>query len=395
MKTHGPINPNTMKRYLLPLLALCAATACGTAPQPAEPEHAVLFRSGDHGSKYYRIPALATAADGTLLAVADRRNDSQGDLPNGIDIVLRRSSDLGRTWSDQIVIARHRPDCGYGDAALVVDPNSQEVVCIFAAGCGMWDSSAEAPQQVCVCRSADHGLTWSEIEDITPQLYGPACADPASGCLSGMFAASGRALALSDGGLAFVVAAHRTGESWPPLYNYVCRSDDGGRTWRLLPTPVAEPPIGDEAKLVERSDGAWLMSIRNPDKGCRRYALSHDAGTTWHETGVWSELPDPACNGDIMRYAPPCEAHPHGILLHSIPADSADRRNVSIALSYDDGRTWPVRRTVWDCPAGYSSLTRLADGTIGLLTEVGDWDSGFEIRFTRLSYDWLTAGESI
>ena len=137
------------------------------------------------------------------------------------------------------------------------------------------------------------------------------------------------------------------------------------------------------------------MSIRNPDKGCRRYALSHDAGTTWHETGVWSELPDPACNGDIMRYAPPCEAHPHGILLHSIPADSADRRNVSIALSYDDGRTWPVRRTVWDCPAGYSSLTRLADGTIGLLSEVGDWDSGFEIRFTRLSYDWLTAGESI
>ena len=43
-------------------------------------------------------------------------------------------------------------------------------------------------------------------------------------------------------------------------------------------------------------------------------------------------------------------------------------------------------------PAGYSSLTRLADGSIGLLTEVGDWDTGFEIRFTRLTMEWLTDG---
>ena len=79
-------------------------------------------------------------------------------------------------------------------------------------------------------------------------------------------------------------------------------------------------------------------------------------------------------------------------MLHSIPLDSAERRNVSVLLSYDEGLTWPVRRTVWSGDAGYSSLTVLPDGDIGLLTEVGNWERGFEIYFTRLTPEWLTEG---
>ena len=93
-----------MKRtLLLPALLLCGVllSACTVRP-PAEPVHVRLFASGDHGSKYYRIPAIVTAADGTLLAVADRRGDSQGDLPNLIDGVLRRSTDRGTTWSEPV-----------------------------------------------------------------------------------------------------------------------------------------------------------------------------------------------------------------------------------------------------------------------------------------------------
>ncbi len=381
-----------MKRTLLfaaLLLGAALAAACSQQP-PAEPVHTRLFAQGDDGSRYYRIPAIVTAADGSLLAVADRRGDQQGDLPNLIDVVLRRSTDRGATWSDQIVIARHLDTCGYGDAALAVDPRSGDVVCVFAAGCGLWASTAERPTRVCVARSADNGLTWSPAEDITSQLYGPGCDNPASAPISAMFAASGRALALDDGALLFAVAAAHTGEKWPPLYNYVCRSDDGGHTWRLLPAPVATPPVGDESKIVELSDGSWIISMRNPAKGGRRYAVSNDCGASWSEPGTWSDLPDPACDGDIIRY-PKKFARGREILLHSIPADSSARRNVSIALSYDGGRTWPVRRTVWDCPAGYSSLTVLDDGSIGLLTEVGDWDPGYEIWFTRLTLDWLEA----
>ena len=72
--------------------------------------------------------------------------------------------------------------------------------------------------------------------------------------LAGLFAASGRALQLADGGLLFVVAAHRTGDQWPPLRNYVCRSDDGGHTWRLLPAEASHS--GDESKIIERPTAA-------------------------------------------------------------------------------------------------------------------------------------------
>ena len=42
------------------------------------------------------------------------------------------------------------------------------------------------------------------------------------------------------------------------------------------------------------------MSIRNPEKGYRRYALSHDKGASWSKVREWKDLPDPACNGDLL-----------------------------------------------------------------------------------------------
>ena len=366
--------------------------AAGPTPQASRsvPEHTVLYRSGDAGSRYYRIPALVTTTEGTLLAVADRRNDSQKDLPNLIDLVVRRSTDNGRTWGPQIVIARHTPQTGYGDAALVVDRTTGDILCIHASGCGLWASTAEQPLDINISRSSDDGVTWSAPERITPQIYGPGCDNPASATLSGLFAGSGRALQLRDGTLLFAVAAHHTGRKWPPLCNYVCQSDDGGRTWRLLPAPASE--CGDESKLAELADGSWLISIRNPDRGCRRYALSHDRGRTWSEVREWRDLPDPACNGDLLRYSLRSEGSSRNRLLHSIPADTARRRNVSVALSYDEGGTWPVRKSIWEGESAYSALTRLSDGSVGLLSEVADGANGYRICFTRLTIDWLTDG---
>ena len=63
-----------------------------------------------------------------------------------------------------------------------------------------------------------------------------------------------------------------------------------------------------------------------------------------------------------------------------------------MALSYDEGRTWPVRKSIWPDDSSYSALTRLVDGSIGILWEAADGDNGQKICFTRLTIDWLTDG---
>ena len=61
---------------------------------------------GDYDSQYWRIPALVTAADNSLVAVVDKRGSSLGDLPNTISIMSRRSTDNGKNWSEPVVVAQ-------------------------------------------------------------------------------------------------------------------------------------------------------------------------------------------------------------------------------------------------------------------------------------------------
>lgn len=366
-------------------LLLGSCTGSSTAP-----ESVLLFANNSEGSKFYRIPAIATAVDGSVVVAADKRIEAMGDLPNKIDVVAKRSEDNGKSWSETITIARHEGDCGYGDPALVLDAQSGDLLCIFASGEGMHTSTPQKQIEVNVARSSDHGKTWSQPNRITPYIYGAECADTLSQGWYGVFVASGHATQLRDGTLLFVIAARKGEAGLPPLSNYVCTSDDGGYTWRLLPAEVDAD--GDESKVVELADGSWLMSIRNRHKGLRKYALSHDRGASWTQPQLWQGLIEPGCNGDIVRYTAEADGFSRNRLLHSIPYDSVERQNVSVLMSYDEGKTWPVRKTIWEELSGYSSLTVLRDGSIGLATEVGGWDYGFDIWFTRITPEWLTDG---
>lgn len=363
-----------------------------------EPERTLLFQNGDEGSKYYRIPALVTAADGSLIAVADKRWERLNDLPSHIDVVARRSTDNGKTWSQAVTIAGQDTESGYGDPAIVLDRRNGHLLCIMASGNGLWQSSAEDYQRINICRSTDNGLTWSRPTDITHQIYGPQCKDSIRSQWYGAFAASGRALQLRNGRIIFVIAARPTSEWGGPLNNYACYSDDGGHTWQV--SQNAGCYNGDEAKVVELDNGDVLMSIRNRNKGCRLFSRSTDQGVTWSEPYPQPDLIEPACNGDILRYSSVNDGDEHSILLHSLPSDTLTRQNVSVSVSYDEGGTWPVKRSLHESYSAYSSMTVLPDGTIGILIEDGKWDAnlpgedGFKIWFVRFSLDWLLKEDS-
>ena len=194
-----------------------------------------LFAPGDYGSANWRIPALCALPDGSLLAVNDKRKFNEGDLPQDIDIVARRSTDNGRTWSEPVTIAEGKGmKKGFGDPAMVVTEKG-EVVCVFVGGNGLWQSSAEDPLRSYVCRSNDGGVTWSKPEDITFQLWCKLALNPRCASYTASFFASGNGLRLTRGphkGRIMFATAMRRANEWA-LDNFIVYSDDDGHSWQV------------------------------------------------------------------------------------------------------------------------------------------------------------------
>ncbi|MCH5318803.1 MAG: exo-alpha-sialidase [Paramuribaculum sp.] len=341
-------------------------------------ERSLVYRPGDYDSKFYRIPAIVTAKDGSLVTVADKRIEHNGDLPAKIDVVSRRSTDGGKTWSDYVTVAAHDEVGGCGDPALVVDEKTGDILCIFSHGNGLWQDS---PAQITVVRSKDNGKTWGPMLNINPQILttDPNGKQPIK--CTAAFASSGRALQLADGRIMFPLVTRTAGVN--EFTVYAVYSDDGGKTWKVGKTPGTTD--GDESKIVELADGTLIMSIRNRYRDKKYYnrrifAYSKDRGETWSEPQPVYDILDPACNGDIIRYT----YDGKDILLQSVPGSPNKRENVTIYASEDNGKTFPYKKVVCTTPSAYSSMTVMPDGRVGVLTE--------ESQNGHQSYDiWFTA----
>ena len=363
-----------MKYLILALLMLPAVCGCHKPEieEPGVPEEdsivyyeQCLYRPGDYGSTNWRIPAICCLNDGTLLAVCDKRKYNESDLPEDIDIVMRRSTDNGRTWSEPLTIAEGTGrKQGFGDAALVECENG-DVVCVFVGGNGLFASSQADPIRSYVCRSSDKGLSWSEPEDITFQLWGDQATRPMCRNYRASFFGSGNGLRLTRGEHAgrIMFAAAMVRKNSNVADNFVVYSDDNGMTWKVSQRAYEG---GDEAKLMELVDGRVLISVRQT--GARGYNYSSNGGLAWGTQGRWECMKSNACNGDMLRLAATDRGDSCNILLHSIP-NSMERRDVSIYVSYDEGQTWQDPVLLFDGPSVYSSMTLLKNGSVGVLLE--------------------------
>lgn len=351
----------------------------------------VLRRQGDDGVHSYRIPGLATTANGSLIAVFDVRHDSLGDLPGNIDVGMMRSTDHGRSWSPlQIILDfdADQPDTmgnGVGDPAVLVDHQRNEiwVAALWSHGNRGWHGSGSGllPQetgQLVLTRSSDDGLTWSPPINITQRIAGR---DPAWRlCFNG----PGNGIQLHDGTLVFA-AQYR--DAAGKAHSCFLSSSDGGEQWAISPPAVADGPPTSEAQICQLDDGSLLLSMRDESRsGQRLWARYHWqdqlAEGTWSEP--WSDLPDPTCMASLVR-------HPDGRLLFCNPNSATARVALTIRSSTDNGQTWSDGRLVDSRPSAYSCLTVLADGSIGVLYECGDRGSSETLRFARFPPGWLDA----
>ncbi|MFG2500365.1 exo-alpha-sialidase [Streptomyces sp. NPDC048441] len=338
------------------------------------------------GSPFYRIPALTTTTKGTVLAAYDAR-PTLGDLPGNIGIVVRRSTDGGATWGAQQVVRKDAAPKGYGDPSALVDRETGRVFLFYAASVNQGfagsatgnDESDPNVLQADYSYSDDDGLTWKH-ERITADIKNPAW--------GGMFAASGEGIQLRrgtyKGRLIQQYAIRNNGAN----YAVSAYSDDHGATWKMG-TPVG--PGGDENKTVELSDGRIMLNNRSAPY--RTVAYSSDGGVTYTPLQQDTELPDPANNGSITRFAPDVDAsHPRAKwLMFSNTATTSGRSNLTVRLSCDNGQNWPVRKTVEAGAAAYSTLTPLSDGTaanprVGLLWERANYQ---HITYSSFDLQWV------
>ena len=361
-------------------------------PSPAGSREIILacttiYQPGDYNSAHYRIPAVITAKDGSIVAVTDKRKFNDGDLPQDIDIVCNRSTDGGHTWSEPYTIALGTGiNHGFGDCALAWSNDDNGLIAAFVGGPGLWNSTPSNPIRSYIARSYDNGQTWTTPEDITNFIFGDNCIVPEHQTWRASFFGSGNGLRTSTGRIMFV-AAIREGSA-QSLNNYAVYSDDNGLTWQVSGRASVS---GDEAKVTELADGRILMSIRH--SGNRWYNISEDGGETWQPTtSIWYDLTAPACNGDLIRYTSVNQGDDKNRLLHSLPYGNS-REKVTVYVSYDEGGSWPASKCIVPYSAAYSSLCILPDGTIGLYVEESyPGTSGYSTVFYNFSLEWLTDG---
>ena len=217
-----------MRKILLPLLILLAIMpSCVKKDKFDGFTRTVVYRQGDHNSKFYRIPAIITAKDGSLVIFTDKRKENETDLPEDIDVLCNYSTDGGLTWSEPYTIARGFGYMeGYGDCAVTYTNYKNGLIAIFVGGPGFWQSTPTNPDRTYKSVSYDNGRTWSEPEDITHFIFGSDCDDPVRSKWRACFCASGNGLITSKGRIMFVACIRET--SAYSINNYLVYSDDNG-----------------------------------------------------------------------------------------------------------------------------------------------------------------------
>lgn len=359
-------------------------------PKPPTP----LFLSGFAGGKTsyhtYRIPALAVTKRGTVLAFCEGRKNSWGDSGD-IDLVMKRSTDDGKTWSEQQVIW---DDAGNtcGNPCVVADQETGSIFLLSTWNLGedhegeIIAQKSKDTRRVFVLRSDDDGLTWSKPQQITDAVKKPEWTWYATGPGGGIQLENGK-----HKGRLVIPCDHIEAET-KHYYSHIIYSDDHGSTWKLGGrTPQHQV---NECEVVELSDGAIQLNMRNYNsaKRARQTAISRDGGLTWSEQTHDATLIEPICQAAVLRYRWQ-EGNVPGAILFSNPASTQSRVNMTLRASLDDGKTWPTSHVLYPGPSGYSDLAKLRNGKIACLFEAGTDNIAESIVFTQTAFDELTARE--
>jgi hypothetical protein len=276
----------------------------------------------------------------------------------------------------------------------------------------------------CCIYSDDHGVTWGEEIDLTPMVHKPynpkyvhvypdaARSENRDADWRNQRPTLGHAIQLSGtpnnpstrGRLFFAGSCIQGGAGIFNAFNYVFWSDDLGKSWKIGGVNDGKRWNGtsarglNEASAVELENGDVMINSRNyVDRipaGCRAVTLaSFDQQGNIHFQPTYHDetLISPTVQACIIRYTrqEQTELGGRSRILFCNPNHPKARYNLTIRLSYDEGKTWPVSKVIDPGPSAYSDIVIQDDMNIGVLYERGNQGG---ISYVNFSLDWLTDG---
>jgi len=405
------------------LSLFCACLITPSRTQHLDPflKQTKVFSFAENNEPNYRIPAIAKASNGDILLFAEKRRNGIADVGH-IEIIMTRSTDKGDTWQPEVLLLGGTNE-SHADPTTLVDGVEGKIYLFFLRD----------KKQFYMMVSEDYGYNWTPPRSIHDQVVKPEWdrlknsvniinsppdsvdkeEDWKRSWIQSYGIGPGNAgIRLSKGlkaGRLMVPSRHKEISSQGKMVTstHFFYSDDQGKTWEIGPNCIAEK--GGEAQFIELANGDVMVNVRNGDLSDstnikRRINISKDGGDTWGEDYLDPNLEETSCNASIARLSSKVVGDDKNRLLFSNPKSSVrtskhpyGRVNMSVRLSYDEGRSWLISKTIYPYTASYSSLVVLDDQTIGLIYERGMdpttphyWD---ELWFARFNLEWLTDGK--
>lgn len=322
-----------------------------------------LYVCGEAGYAGFRIPSLLVAPDGAMLAFAEGRKTDMEDWGD-IDLVVKRSTDNGRTWS--------RPEMiwDYGTESVsnptVVTDRANGRIWLFAV-LNSQEEGNRARDGVYCKYSDDNGATWSAERLILNERNWPG---PGNGIqlLYGKYA----------------------GRLVIPCRKFILFSDDHGETWKKS----GENDSAGETTVVELSDGKLMRNDRGTTDGMRRISYSDTGGIFWQNytnNPLLIESNKNGCQGSqICFYRFDETGKLSQTLIFCNPAHPVRRVNLTVRVSEDDGKTYRYALLIDYLTSAYSALAQLGEDHIALLYEQGNsFTQEAKIIFRVLTYEEL------
>jgi sialidase-1 len=359
----------------------------------ADTQPATVFESGQDGYPVFRIPAIIQAANGDLLAFCEAR---QGDDASEIDLVLKRSSDGGKTWGPiEVVQESEEFRSLFGDREIEITiGNPAPVVDLLDPEHPgrIWLPFNLENDRVFVTHSDDHGKTWAPRREITKDVKKEPWGWYATGPVHSIQIQRG-----PHKGRLVIPCDHRLsddGEDRGPNGVHTVLSDDHGKTWRLgaLDETYEDGLNANETTVVELQDGSLYFNTRDQNgraPGTRGEAWSRDGGETFESRHpdwktfrpVGGVLDLPVVQGALLRAG-------EDLILFSGPDENGPtgkgRSDLRIRYSTDEAKSWKDGPLLHTGPAAYSDLVRISDNQIGVLFEAGD--AGQKSPYQRIQF---------